>query len=184
MSGDQSENPNSNQQDQKQFDGGSAQFDDQQQHQRRFQPNNFRGRGRGFGGGPPRGFRGRGRGFGGRGGGGPRHGDDRGQDNDMNDRMGGHQGGGGGFRFEDKLMEKLAQIGGPAVDLPPIELTDRKYSGKFRLYIGNLPDVTDEELKELLGKYGDCGELFLNKEKSFAFAKFDYLATAEKVSLV
>lgn len=183
MSGDQADNANSNQEDQKPFDGGSAPFDDQQQ-QRRFQnQNNFRGRGRGFGGGPPRGYRGRGRGFGGRGGGGQRHGDDRGpQDNDMNDRMGGHQG--GGFRFEDKLMEKLAQIGGPAVDLPPIELSDRKYSGKFRLYIGNLPDVTEEELKELLGKHGDCGELFLNKEKSFAFAKFDFLATSEKVSSV
>jgi proline- and glutamine-rich splicing factor len=67
------------------------------------------------------------------------------QDNDFNKDS----------RFQDKLYEKLSQIAGPAVDLPPLDTVEKKFSGRNRLYIGNLsPDVTENDLNELLGKCG------------------------------
>jgi proline- and glutamine-rich splicing factor len=93
------------------------------------------------------------------------------QDNDFNKDS----------RFQDKLYEKLSQIAGPAVDLPPLDTVEKKFSGRNRLYIGNLsPDVTENDLKELLGKCGEYGELFLNKEKNFSFVKFDFYASCER----
>ncbi|XP_969645.2 hrp65 protein [Tribolium castaneum] len=84
-------------------------------------------------------------------------------------------------RFHDICAEKLAQIAGPTVDLPPVETSEKKFSGRNRLYIGNLgPEVTEDDLKELFGKYGEFGELFLNKEKFFAFVKYDFYANCEK----
>ncbi|KAJ3644471.1 hypothetical protein Zmor_022198 [Zophobas morio] len=84
-------------------------------------------------------------------------------------------------RFQDKLMDKLSQISGPAVDLPPLDIIEKKFSGRNRLYIGNLsPDITEADLQDLLGKCGEFAELFVNKEKNFAFVKFDYYASCER----
>lgn len=41
-------------------------------------------------------------------------------------------------------------------------------------------DVTEEELKELFKPYGEISEVFINKEKNFAFLKMDYHLNAEK----
>ncbi|XP_044253462.1 hrp65 protein-like [Tribolium madens] len=83
--------------------------------------------------------------------------------------------------LHDKCYEKLAQIGGPTVDLPLLETVEKKFSGRNRLYIGNLgPDVAEGDLRDLLGKYGEFGELFVNKEKNFAFVKYDFYASCEK----
>jgi proline- and glutamine-rich splicing factor len=41
-----------------------------------------------------------------------------------------------------------------------------------RLYIGNISnEVTETEIKELFASYGEMDELFLNREKNFAFLK-------------
>jgi len=74
-------------------------------------------------------------------------------------------------------------IGGPTHELPPQDTTEKKFSGRNRLYIGNLTnDVTEEEIQTMFQKYGEISELFVNKEKNFAFLRmviinFIYLIT-------
>ncbi|XP_066155503.1 hrp65 protein-like isoform X1 [Euwallacea fornicatus] len=123
----------------------------------------FRGRGRGRGG-----FRGgRGGGEGGRGG----------NQDDLGD------GEGGGFRRGpiDKVADRISSFQGPTFDLPPIDVHEKKFNGRNRLYLGNISnEVNDEDLAELFKPYGETAEIFLNKEKNFGFIKLDYHANAEK----
>lgn len=63
-------------------------------------------------------------------------------------------------------------IGGPTHDLPPQDTSEKKFSGRNRLYIGNLTaDVTEEELQKMFAPYGETTEHFINKEKNFAFLR-------------
>ncbi|XP_070169013.1 hrp65 protein isoform X1 [Polyergus mexicanus] len=101
-------------------------------------------------------------------------------------RGGGRGGRGGGDRNmanrsqDDRLMERVMAIGGPTHELPPQDTTEKKFSGRNRLYIGNLTnDVTEEEIQTMFQKYGEISELFVNKEKSFAFLRMDYKANAD-----
>lgn len=69
-------------------------------------------------------------------------------------------------------MERIMSISGPTHDLPPQETIEKKFSGRNRLYIGNLTnDVTEEEIQQMFQQYGETSELFLNKEKNFSFVK-------------
>ncbi|XP_043594515.1 hrp65 protein-like [Bombus pyrosoma] len=101
-------------------------------------------------------------------------------------RFSGGRGGGmsGGNRYSDgpdRVMERIMNISGPTHDLPPQETTEKKFSGRNRLYIGNLTnDVTEEEIQQMFQQYGETSELFLNKEKNFSFVKMDYRVNAEK----
>ncbi|XP_026279754.1 hrp65 protein [Frankliniella occidentalis] len=82
---------------------------------------------------------------------------------------------------EDRFNEKLSTLAGPTHDLPPLDLSEKKFSGKNRLYIGNLTnDVTEEEITSLFQKFGETSELFVNKEKNFAFIRMDFHVNAEK----
>lgn len=70
------------------------------------------------------------------------------------------------------LANKLKDLMGPLIDLPPIEQPEVKFNGRSRLYIGNLTnDITEEEIQNLFGQFGETAELFLNKEKNFGFIK-------------
>jgi len=98
-------------------------------------------------------------------------------------RGGGYQGGQGGWGGgrQDFAMQRLQEIQGPTHELPPIDTSERQFSGRSRLYIGNIgPGVTEESLKTDLGKYGEVGEMFYNSEKHFAFLRMDYRENAEK----
>lgn len=142
---------------------------------------NQRGGGQGNQGGGPGGdgagrgnFRG-GRGGGGRGGGG---------DRDGSVGRGGHGGGqnrwsGGNF---DRIMDRLSQIAGQStVDLPQLDMTEKKFNGRSRLYVGNMTnDMTEEQLKEIMAQYGEVGEVFYNKDKNFAFLRMGSRLEAEK----
>ncbi|KAJ1531591.1 hypothetical protein ONE63_000263 [Megalurothrips usitatus] len=89
----------------------------------------------------------------------------------------------GGLNRDDRPrgQEKLAALSGPTHDLPPLDLAEKKFSGKNRLYIGNLTnDVTEEEINALFQKFGETAELFVNKEKNFAFIRMDFHVNAEK----
>lgn len=87
----------------------------------------------------------------------------------------------GGMRQEDRLNERLAGLSAPTHDLPPQDTREKKFTGRCRLYIGNLTgDVTEEEITLLFQPYGETAELFVNKEKNFAFIRLDYRANAEK----
>lgn len=79
------------------------------------------------------------------------------------------------------INEKLRMLQGPLMDIPPIESEEAKFSGRNRLYIGNLTnDVTEDELTELFRPYGDISEIFMNKDKNYAFVRVDYFSNAEK----
>lgn len=84
-------------------------------------------------------------------------------------------------REEHMLANKLKDLVGPLLDLPPIDQSEMKFNGRSRLYIGNLTnDVTEEEILNLFNPYGETAELFLNKEKNFGFIKMDYRMNAER----
>lgn len=69
-------------------------------------------------------------------------------------------------------MERIMAISGPTHELPPQETAEKKFSGRNRLYIGNLTnDVTEEEIQAMFAQYGEISELFVNKEKNFAFLR-------------
>merc|ERR1712088_1160829 len=73
------------------------------------------------------GFRGRGGDRGGRGG----------FNRESSERDGGdRRSGGPGGRF-DRVLDKLNQIQGPTHDLPALDSTEKKFSGRARIYIGN-----------------------------------------------
>ncbi|KAH8353837.1 hypothetical protein KR084_005271 [Drosophila pseudotakahashii] len=123
-----------------------------------------------------------GQGFRGRGGGGPNQNTNQGDQGQggMNNTM---MGGGGQRGGEDFFIaQRLRSIGGPTHELPPIEVpTETKFSGRNRLYVGNLTgDITDEELREMFKPYGEISEIFSNLEKNFTFLKVDYHPNAEK----
>ena len=90
------------------------------------------------------------------------------------------QGGGGRGGF-DRVMERLQTVQGPTTDLPNLDTNGIKFSGRSRLYIGNLSnDVTEESLKEMLAPFGEVGEIFYNREKKFAFLRMGTKYEAEK----
>lgn len=115
--------------------------------------------------GPPHrgGLRGRGRG--GRGGG-PMRGD-----RDDAGRM---------HRGEDRIHDKLSTMSGNTYDLPPKNDAEQKFSSRCRLYVGNLAEITEEEVTEMFKKFGEINECFVNAEKMFAFVRLDYRANAER----
>lgn len=62
-------------------------------------------------------------------------------------------------------------MGGNTYELPQKDNTEKKFSSRCRLYVGNLVEVTDEEVKEMFKKYGEVNECFVNREKMFAFVR-------------
>ena len=57
---------------------------------------------------------------------------------------------------------------------------EKKFTGRCRLFCGNLPsDMTEAEFKELFKKFGETGECFLNTQRSFGFIKLDTRINAE-----
>lgn len=83
---------------------------------------------------------------------------------------------------EDRqLLEKLASLSNSTSDLAIRSFTETKFSGRSRLYVGNLGnDITENDLKEHFASYGEIAEVFLNKEKGFAFVRVDYKSNSEK----
>lgn len=100
----------------------------------------------------------------------------------QNQREGGAGGMSGRQNETAYLNDRLLKtVGGSTLDLPPQEYKEKKFNNRCRLYIGNLPpDVTEDEFKTLFDQYGETSELYINKEKNFAFIRLDYRSTAEK----
>ncbi|XP_059611623.1 hrp65 protein-like isoform X2 [Phlebotomus argentipes] len=79
------------------------------------------------------------------------------------------------------IQQRLKHLQGPIHDIPPLDQTEIKFSGRNRLYIGNLTnDVNEEELRQMFAPYGEISEVFSNPEKNFSFVKVDYHANAER----
>jgi proline- and glutamine-rich splicing factor len=81
----------------------------------------------------------------------------------------------------------LAGLSAPTHDLLPQDTREKKFTGRCRLYIGNLTsDVTEDEITQLFQPFGETAELFVNKEKNFAFIRLvsDYSLDAMYTSLL
>ncbi|KAK8380201.1 hypothetical protein O3P69_016676 [Scylla paramamosain] len=94
---------------------------------------------------------------------------------------GGGYGGDRGDRGQDRIIERLKQLAGPLIDLPPREETVRKFSNHCRLWVGNLPlDIKEDDVRELFKPFGEYDEVYFDKNKGFAFVRMDYKSNAEK----
>uniref|UniRef100_A0A8D0L1D8 RRM domain-containing protein n=1 Tax=Sphenodon punctatus TaxID=8508 RepID=A0A8D0L1D8_SPHPU len=77
--------------------------------------------------------------------------------------------------------EKLSDEPGFKANLSLLRRPGEKtYTKRCRLFVGNLPaDITEEDFKRLFAKYGEPGEVFINKGKGFGFIKLESRALAE-----
>lgn len=74
----------------------------------------------------------------------------------------------------DPIREQLYCLSGPTHDLKPVESEPRKFTSRCRMFVAPLPaSVSEEDLKQWFGQYGEVGEVFHNKQKNFAFVKMD-----------
>lgn len=48
---------------------------------------------------------------------------------------------------------------------------ERKFSGRCRLFVGNLTNCDEKELRDMFEKYGEVAEVFVNKDKGFGFVR-------------
>lgn len=69
------------------------------------------------------------------------------------------------------------------LDLSPIETKldpGKKFSGRCRLFVGNLPhDTSEDKVRRLFESYGEVGEIYLGPKSAFAFVKMDTRQNAE-----
>ncbi len=49
--------------------------------------------------------------------------------------------------------------------------TERKFSNRCRLFVGNITDMSEDEFTKMFEKYGEYSEAYVNKEKAFGFVK-------------
>ncbi|XP_078279272.1 splicing factor, proline- and glutamine-rich-like isoform X2 [Rhinoraja longicauda] len=57
---------------------------------------------------------------------------------------------------------------------------EKTYTQRCRLFVGNLPgDITEDDFKRLFQKYGEPGEVFINKGKGFGFIRLESRTLAE-----
>ncbi|VDK70763.1 unnamed protein product [Onchocerca ochengi] len=92
--------------------------------------------------------------------------------------MGPGGGGGGGGRGPMNMINVLSGQAFSETDLMS-DLPKKKFTGRCRLFVGNLPnDLKEQELKELFAPHGDIAECYLSG-KGFAFLRLDTRAHAE-----
>ena len=49
--------------------------------------------------------------------------------------------------------------------------TERKFSNRCRLFVGNITDMSEDEFTKMFEKYGEYSEAYVNKDKAFGFIK-------------
>ncbi|RNA40962.1 Splicing proline- and glutamine [Brachionus plicatilis] len=76
-------------------------------------------------------------------------------------------------------MKRFNPVGGHK-NQPEAPVGEKKFTGRCRLFVGNLPaDINEKEFRELFARFGDLGEIFLNTQRSFGFVKLDTRLNAE-----
>ncbi|XP_030239710.1 protein no-on-transient A-like [Drosophila navojoa] len=81
------------------------------------------------------------------------------------------------------IAQRLRNLSGPTLDLAPVDDGEEiKFSGRNRLYVGNLGGELHSEkgLRDLFEPYGKLGDIYFVPQKKYAFVKVDYHANAEK----
>lgn len=49
---------------------------------------------------------------------------------------------------------------------------EKSFTQRSRLFVGSLPqDISEEEFKNMFAKYGNIGEVFINRERGFGFIR-------------
>lgn len=49
---------------------------------------------------------------------------------------------------------------------------EKKFGNRARLYVGNLPrGMTEDELRQLFGQFGETEQIYIEKEKNFGFVR-------------
>jgi hypothetical protein len=85
--------------------------------------------------------------------------------------------------FQGNLGSVKFTPGFPTRELPPIETRadpTKKFTGRCRLFVGNLPHNTvEEQVKTLFEPFGEIGEIYLGPKSAFAFVKMDTRQNAE-----
>ncbi|EJW84417.1 hypothetical protein WUBG_04674 [Wuchereria bancrofti] len=79
------------------------------------------------------------------------------------------------------MMSSMNVLSGQAFSETDLmsDLPKKKFTGRCRLFVGNLPnDLKEQELKELFAPHGDIAECYLSG-KGFAFLRLDTRAHAE-----
>uniref|UniRef100_A0A3Q3G1D6 Paraspeckle component 1 n=1 Tax=Kryptolebias marmoratus TaxID=37003 RepID=A0A3Q3G1D6_KRYMA len=57
---------------------------------------------------------------------------------------------------------------------------EKTFTQRSRLFVGSLPlDLPEEEFRSLFAKYGNVGEVFLNRERGFGFIRLETRTLAE-----
>ncbi|XP_034720939.1 paraspeckle component 1 isoform X1 [Etheostoma cragini] len=57
---------------------------------------------------------------------------------------------------------------------------EKTFTQRSRLFVGNLPvDIPEEELKNMFAKYGNVGEVFINRDRGFGFVRLETRTLAE-----
>lgn len=74
------------------------------------------------------------------------------------------------------------QAGEPEIEesdeIPPPE--KKKFTGRCRLFIGNLPyDISEEAFRKLFEPYGETNEVFVNPQRAFGFVRLETRHAAE-----
>lgn len=70
-------------------------------------------------------------------------------------------------------------LGQPTLELPPMDLAEKKFTGRCRIFVANLPaNVTDDQVRKLFEEYGQVSEVYLGKA-NFGFVKMDTRRNAE-----
>lgn len=74
---------------------------------------------------------------------------------------------------KDAVKEKLELMSGPTTNLVSKEgVSAKKFTGRCRLFVGNLPtNITEEEFRKLFQQFGEIAEVFLQKQKGYGFVK-------------
>lgn len=89
--------------------------------------------------------------------------------------------------FNQTAMSNLGSVrftpGLQTIELPTIETKldpNKKFSGRCRLFVGNLPhNTTEDKVKRIFERFGEVGEVYLGPKSAFGFVKMDTRQNAE-----
>jgi len=86
---------------------------------------------------------------------------------------------GNGGAGDDDLMHQLMEEAEAEKAKEP-----KKFLGRCRLFVGNLPnDMEEDDFKDLFKDFGETSELFLNKQRGFGFVRLAYLHNAQEAKM-
>ena len=63
-------------------------------------------------------------------------------------------------------------LNGPQFDLPPLDMSEKKFNSSSRLFVGNLvKGINQDEVQNIFTKFGEC-TIYLAKDATYAFVNY------------